>query len=113
MIKKALKFIKKWFWDKQISPVKKEKKQNIPAAEIADIYEIIEYRGEEIQLLKNQVEFFNNLPSGKKKQIVTNFQNNVKKGRLKKVEINGHKRYVKTRGYDYSKYFGKQSLRKA
>ena len=107
MIKKIFEFLKKTFWVKPTKP-KKKKKTKIPAAEISETaYVILTHNGKEIQLQTNQVAYFNSLNGRAKRQLVNDFQIKIKKGKIKKVTIDGVPRYVKTRGYDYSKHFPK------
>lgn len=111
LFKRLLSYLKKKFWTEQVAPQKKEK-QKIPAKDVAKNHVIIYYKGQPFQLLRSEVARFHSLPTKSKKMMVRNFNDMIKKKKIELVEIDGVKRYVKTRGYDYSKHFISDRMKK-
>ena len=106
MIKKIIKFLKKWFWEEPTKTKKQEK--NKPAAEeISHAYEIIYHKGKPFQLATKQIPYFDSLDAKTKDAWVRAFNQKIKKGILVLKEIDGKKLYVKNRGIDYKKHFTK------
>jgi hypothetical protein len=92
IIRQILAYLKKVLWS---TPTDKDK-----ATDVIQNYTCINYKGQWVNLHKNQVAAFNALSRYDKRAMAKRFEVLVRKGKLKFVEINGVMTCVKNKDYE-------------
>ncbi len=94
-------FIKKWFWAKPVTP-EPEDKFRLKAQELnlKNAYTVIEYKGQRINLNKQQLEAFHKMNRNAKRRVLEYWKNMEKKGHVKFVTINDQLVAVKNKDYE-------------
>ena len=99
IIRQIRAFLTKWFWGK---PTEKSPQETVrlKAKEVQHAYICIDYKGQLINLKKTEIASFNNLSRKKKREMASYFANQVKKGHVKFIDMDGKKICVKNRDYE-------------
>lgn len=94
-------WIRKWFWTKPVTP-QPEDKLRIKAQEVnlKNAYTVIEYKGQRINLNKQQLTAFHNMNRKAKRQVLEYWRNMEKKGHVRFVTINDQLVAVKNKNYE-------------
>ena len=90
LVRQLLAFFKRWFW---INPTEKAPPQK--AEDVIDQYTVINYKGQNINLKKDEVVIFNAMARSDKRAMAKQFAIQQKKGNIKFQEINGKMTCIK------------------
>ena len=101
-IKSLIAFIRKWLWQKPITPVP-EDRFRLKAQEInlKNVYTVIEYKGQRINLDKQQLAAFHKMNRRDKRKVLEYWKNLEKKGHIRFEEINGQLVAIKNKDYEH------------
>ena len=94
-IRQLLSWIKKIFWTRPT-----DKPEPFKATEVIHIYTCIKYNDQWIHLKKTEVEAFHAMARSDKRAMAMKFKQQVKKGHIKFVEINGEMCCIKNKNYE-------------
>ena len=94
LIRQILDFLKNLFWTQPT-----DKPEPFKATEVIHLYTCIKYKGQWVNLRKNEVQAFEALARSDKRAMAMRFKKQVEKGHLKFVEINGVMTCVKNKNY--------------
>ena len=98
IIRQIRAFLKKWLWGKPTEAAPQETVR-LKAKEVQHAYICIDYKGQLINLRKTELASFNNLSRKKKREMASYFANQVKKGNIKFIEMDGKTICVQNRNY--------------
>jgi len=105
---KILSAVKKFFlwfyyliWEKPVTPVPEEKfRLKAQELNLENVYTVIEYKGQRINLNKYQLEAFYKMNRQAKREVLEHWKKLEKKGHIRFVEINGQVVAVKNKNYE-------------
>ena len=95
IFRQFLAFLKHLFWTKPT-----DKPEPFKATEVIHIYTCIKYQDQWIHLKKTEVEAFHAMARSDKRAMAIRFKQQVKKGHIKFVEINGQMCCIKNKDYE-------------
>lgn len=95
MILALCKWIKKWFWTRPTS-----KPEPLKATEVIDHWTIIVYKGQKINLHKNELGFWHGLSRKDKRAMAQRFKIQEKKGLIRFEVINGKETCIRNKDYE-------------
>lgn len=95
IIRQVLAYLKNLFWTKPT-----EKPEPFKATEVLHLYTCIKYKDQWINLEKTQVKAFHAMARSDKRAMALKFKQQVKKGHLKFVEVDGQMTCIKNKDYE-------------
>ena len=100
-IKSLIAFIRKWLWKEPTTPIPEERFR-LKAREInlKNVYTVIEYKGQKINLNKQQLAAFHKMNRGAKRKVLEHWKNLEKKGHIRFQEIDGQLVAIKNKDYE-------------
>jgi len=97
-------FLKQWLWDRPVTPLPKEKpKFKAQELDLKNFYTVLEYKGQRINLNKNELTAFNNMNRAAKRQVLEHWRKLEKKGHIRFQEIDGQVVAIKNKDYETKK----------
>lgn len=84
-------FLRKWFWSKPTA-----RPEPFKATEVLHLYTCVKYKGQWINLRKKELKAFDAMARSDKRAMALRFKQQVKKGHLKFVDIDGQMTCIKT-----------------
>lgn len=95
IIRQLLDFLVRIFWTRPT-----DKPEPFKATEVIHLYTCVQYKGQWINLRKTELKAFDAMARSDKRAMALRFKQQVKKGHLKFVEIDGQMTCIKTKSYE-------------
>jgi hypothetical protein len=94
IIRQLLAFLKNLFWTQPTA-----KPEPFKATEVIHLYDCIKYKGQWINLKKEEIPLFEAMARSDKRAMAMRFKKQVEKGHLQFIEIDGKMTCVKRKNY--------------
>jgi len=102
IIRQIIQWLTKWFWNKPTA-----RPDPFTAKEVLHLYTCVQYKGQWINLRKTELKAFDAMARSDKRAMALRFKQQVKKGHLKFVEIDGQMTCIKNKDYGIKESSGK------
>lgn len=95
IVRQLLAFLKNIFWTRPT-----EKPEPFKAKEVLHLYTCIKYKGQWVNLKNEEIPLFEAMARSDKRAMALRFKQQVKKGHLKFVDIDGQITCIKNKDYE-------------